>query len=290
MKTVFKSSELAHVWAHQSAPEGRCSAHISFQGVVFYSYGTEMARHITHKGRRAIIYNETPYSITTSRHQSRIRCAIHKGIPVFLIGDIGMGRGLSEIGGKELFTYAVEQSTECAQKASKAHKRKDQWLSKQAQWLERAKAVNEFFGLRRKVDEGTIERLREASAKAEREERARKAKRDAQNRLEQMEAFECWKANIPTSGPISVFNANLFPVAFRIEGVEVVSTLGARVPLADAKIALRFALAHREGGWTRNGEMHRVGHYQLDSVDSKGVHAGCHHIGWAEIERLQTIL
>jgi hypothetical protein len=71
----------------------------------------------------------------------------------------------------------------------------------------------------------------------------------------------------------------------RAEGLELVTTKGARVPLADAERTFRFASALRSRGWHRNGENHTVGGYQLDAVNDAGIVAGCHRIAWPEIER-----
>ncbi len=63
------------------------------------------------------------------------------------------------------------------------------------------------------------------------------------------------------------------PVVLRVDGDDVETSLGARVPLADAERAFRFAIAHRTKGWHRNGEQFEVGHYQLDAV-RRGEEAG----------------
>lgn len=284
MKTVFRSDEIAHIWAHQSAPEGRCPASMSFMGPSFYSYQTEMARHIERKGRKAILLNDTSYSITTSGHQSQLRRAIPEGVPIFHIGGIDMGCSLS-FDGRQLFEYAVKQAADCASKAARARRNQEWHLGQQAKWLEEAKEINAFFGLRRKVDEKTIERLKEAQEASARKEAARQKARMEKERIEQTAAFEAWKANQPHE----YFNARAFPVAFRVEGEELVSTLGARVPLHDARVAYRFARAHASG-WQRNGQTCPVGPYQLDSISQNGIIAGCHRISWEEIERLALVL
>jgi predicted Abi (CAAX) family protease len=57
------------------------------------------------------------------------------------------------------------------------------------------------------------------------------------------------------------------------------------VPLPEAEKAFRFAMIQRKRGWHRNGDQFKVGDYQLDAVNEQGVIAGCHRIGWDEIER-----
>lgn len=81
----------------------------------------------------------------------------------------------------------------------------------------------------------------------------------------------------------------------RIEGdgdsAELVTSHGARVPLAHAIKAFRFVKLIREKGghWQRNGRTVRVGHYQIDSIDPAGFNAGCHRINWPEIERVAKL-
>ena len=70
----------------------------------------------------------------------------------------------------------------------------------------------------------------------------------------------------------------------RAEDDEMVTSKGARVPLADAQRTYRFALLVRAKGWHKNGETHAIGGYQLDAVNDAGVVAGCHRVTWPEIE------
>jgi hypothetical protein len=286
-RTVFKSGEIAHVWAQQNVSHGRCPANMRFDGPSFYSYGTEIARFVEHKGARAVLLNETSYSVTTSAHNSHVKRAI-AGHMIFRIGDIGRGRSLSfgNDTGNRLFEWAVQQSADCLAKAGRARSNKSHMEAYAAGWLEDARNINTFFGLRRKVDERAIERLREQSALAERKAKAQREERDKRDREEQTLAFEDWTNGLPHN----FFNAQLFPTRFRVEEGQLVSSLGARVPLAEAKTALRFVLKHREGGWSRNGEPCPVGHYHLDSISVEGVKAGCHRISWEEIGRLNSIL
>lgn len=70
-------------------------------------------------------------------------------------------------------------------------------------------------------------------------------------------------------------------------GQELVTSWGARVPLADAIRVFRFAKLCREGGkaWHANGRRVYCGHYQIDKImPDGGFRAGCHLINWPEIE------
>lgn len=284
MKTRFTSAEITHVWAHKSSPYGQSPGSMSFNSDGFYSYSTQIARHVTHKGKSAVVFNETSYSVTTSRQQGKVLCAIPSYLPVFRIGGLTTGDVLRDIGGKELFNYAVERAAFFASKIEKA-RNKDQYRAEQSKWLEAAAKVNEFFNLHRKVDEKTIERLKVATQRAEAARAKAAAKRELADKLAQEAGYAAW---IRGDEAAEYFNPRLFPTAFRVEGDELVSTLGARVPLHDARVAYRFARSHKN--WHRNGETCPVGGYQLDAINEQGIVAGCHRITWAEMDRLAPIL
>jgi hypothetical protein len=92
-------------------------------------------------------------------------------------------------------------------------------------------------------------------------------------------AFDKWRNGADTRLPYEC------PVMLRSESPDMVTSKGARVPLADAERTFRFVIALRAKGWHRNGETHAVGGYQLDAVNEFGVVAGCHRVSWEEITR-----
>lgn len=292
MKTIFTSHEIAHIWAHKSAPHGKSPGAVSFDGPVIRSYQTAMARHIEHKGKAAIILNVTSYSVSTSKHQGRIWVALHgweTETPIFRVDGLGMGAEL-RFTGDELFTHYIEAAAQCIKDSQQPRIRPhtvEAHKGRAANHLEQAKAVAAFFGLRRKVDEKAIERLASAKARAEKRERIAREKRGAQERAKQLDSYEAWKRGEEFEYG---FHASLFPVAFRIEGDELVSTLGARVPLRAAQIAYRFAMSKRGHEWRENGETCPVGNYRLNAINEHGIVAGCHRITWAELERLAPVL
>lgn len=289
MKTTFTSHEIAHIWAHKSAPYGKSPGVVSFDGPVIRSYATAIARHIEHKGKPAIIYNATSYSNSTAKHQGRIRQAIHGlDIPVFRVSRLERGTSL-RFSGDELFTYYVEQAAQSLKDSERPRIRphtREAHKGRAASFLENAKAVAAFFGLRKKVDEKAIARLATAKAKAEKRERIAREKRENEERLQQSDAYAHWLEG--ENG--EYFNRSAFPVAFRVEGEELVSTLGARVPLRAAQVAYRFAMSKRGQDWRENGETCPVGHYRLNAINEHGIVAGCHRITWAELERLAPVL
>lgn len=287
MKTTFKTREIAHVWAHQSAPHGKSPSALSFEGGTLLSYNTAIARIIEHKGRKAVIINDRSFSVTTSKHQSLMRRALPDDLPRFYVED---GRGTRlQFDGSRLFAYAVQAATDAAQNAAmikrKGTAKEANLRYQQETWLRRAGEVNTFFGLRRKVDEKTISRLAATNAAQERKAMAAREKRESEQRARYATAFESWK-----DGGDDYFPAHNFPVAFRVEEGELVSTLGARVPLDDARRAYRFATSKRGQEWRQNGETCPVGMYALNAINEQGIVAGCHRVTWAEIERLAPVL
>lgn len=77
MKTVFSTSEIFHVFAERSQTEGRASS-LFFYGDKIYSFGYHylLAEFITNTaGDIAIMINDSGYSVTTSKHISRVTSA-----------------------------------------------------------------------------------------------------------------------------------------------------------------------------------------------------------------------
>lgn len=294
MKTVFTSNEIAHIWAHKSAPSGKSPGAVSFDGDVIYSYRTAMARHVEHKGQSAIILNVTSYSVSTSKHQGRINMALPSGIPVFRVDGQDYESQLHfGASGVTLFEHFIQKAAQCLKDSQQPRIRPhtvEAHKGRAAHNLEQAKAVAAFYGLRKKVDEKAIERLATAKARAEKRERIAREAKAMRDKINQQLAYDHWLNNEPNE----YFCASLFPVAFRVEGDELVSTLGARVPLQAARVAYRFAMQVRatkgKEGWRENGETCPVGHYRLNAINEHGIVAGCHRIAWAELERLASIL
>jgi len=116
----------------------------------------------------------------------------------------------------------------------------------------------------------------EASEKQEREAREKQEREAA--------ALEAFRTRGVTSGHLSDADGGAL---LTVIGQELVTSWGARVPLADAIRVFRFAKLCKESGkaWHANGKRVYCGHYQIDKImPSGGFKAGCHLINWPEVE------
>jgi hypothetical protein len=79
------------------------------------------------------------------------------------------------------------------------------------------------------------------------------------------------------------------PTLLRRRGKKLETSRGGSAPFSEAVVIYRAATTCRAAGraWRRNGERMRVGHFELDAIDSHGnVRIGCHFIGYDEMARL----
>lgn len=137
------------------------------------------------------------------------------------------------------------------------------------------------------------------------EQRAAAAIIDAERLEAERAEREAWLANAPDA-PRYAYNLKgpRGSALIRAEGAEIdgcavaagelVTSQGARVPLAHAVRVFGFVRAVRERGqaWERKaGVGPRAGHFTVDSVEPDGsFRAGCHYIAWEETERLARLL
>ena len=146
VKETFKSSEIAHVWANESAPYGRVSGgNMSFDGDRFNSYGTTIARIIHYKGKRAYVLDTATLSVTTSRHQNNVRRAISGAEKVFHVHCGRRGQSL-EFTPQTLHDYYLAEFKDVGTPSKFAFKRA-QAIDHRYHWLSVAREVCGYFGL-----------------------------------------------------------------------------------------------------------------------------------------------
>lgn len=323
-KTVFTDGEIAHVWANRGAPSGhtRLSSLMnggrgirqSFDGDEFRSFNTVIARRISHKGRVAYVLDNERFGPTTGKHQSGIRFALRDDAKLFIVWEGRRNQSLA-FTAQTLRDWYVSAYKTAPSTSRYAHMRASDLIAR-VNHLKSAIDVCVYFNLPHKtLDRELVKHksdsqaaqvlLTEYQSKRESRCQARWAKRRerqaaarAQRLIDDKESIAKWIAGE------SVHPSYNWPIYLRAEGVngqtdasgrsfvmtEMVTTKGARVPLADAKRAYDFAMRMRRKGWHKNGETQSIGMYELDAVNEQGIVAGCHRVSWAEVDRFAALM
>lgn len=292
MRKVVSSSEVSHLWAHQSQSEARnANNSVYFSGDTIYSYGSHfpMAKHVKNKaGKSAVLFTTAHYSVTTCRpcrasgHCSMARSAVSH-LTVF---DVPNVKAETTSEHKANLADYAKRITDALLKASRARTSKE-WLHSQALEL-RTEAIKyaEFFKLAYSklpsvpaLDSNLLEKIRHTEAKRIATERKRKL-------AESREAIALWRngepyVRLPYGSP------DMLRVSADGESIE--TSRGVSFPISHAKRGLALVRMVRQSGetWQTNGHTCMLGHYRIDSILPDGtVKAGCHTVSYSEIERI----
>jgi hypothetical protein len=274
--------ELAHLWAHKAQPSGRAST-FYFEGDTIYSFGPHfpIARH--YKG--VVLFTTQRVRQRTAAHISATAYACHH-MQVFHVHDPSRNPS-----GKDVNAYALEID----KMVTRAARARDlSFLIDQLRLkVDNANLFCEHFGFKTRFSmPANIDEL-EAKAKINAAKiDAAKIKRQKREEAAAQESIQKWLAGESITIPYTISRVYLRAKHSACESINgnepdamvMQTSKGAVVPLADAERAFKFCMKMREKGWHRNGETFKVGHYQLDAVNSDGVIAGCHRITWQTIE------
>lgn len=296
MKTVFKSNEIAHIWASEAAPFGRSPGSMRFDGDEFYSYATVIASRVRYKGKVAYVVDQASFSSTTSSHQGCVNSAIRNRGQVF---HVHCGRRCQSLA----FTPQSLRDHYLGEFKRMMDEPKSRYKHKQAEALihavsrlEQALEVCSYFkiGGRAKIERMLVkidDELTAARKLVEDRYQKRNAARLEAERISREIAEAKDAENIPRwlAGENVSLSYNCGPM-MRVEGDEVVTSLGARVPIEHARRSLLFCMAMRDKGWQRNGHTHHVGNYSIERIDQNEVVVGCHHFQWKELERFGKLM
>lgn len=289
MKHLFTNAELAHIWMHQRQDEGHNAGRsFYFNGDTIYSYGSHfpIARHVTGaNGEPAILFTTRSYSVTTSGHISRVRRAIPPSARIFFVRNPGDSLRY-EI---DAAGAAIRSNLERAASANKRNAPK--YYSAAIAARDAAIELAAFFAL----DTSSLPELPNAEdvtrvvkewREAERIEAEARAKRQA--REQKIARNKAIKAFLAGDHRVYVRNED-GSALLRVNGDMVVTSMGAQFPLDHARKGLQLVRRVMSRGyeWIRNGHTFRLGHYGIDRIEVNGtVHAGCHVVTFAEIERI----
>lgn len=318
--------ELCHQWAAQARPR-RKAGNISFDGPTLYSYSTAIA-HIhsrncrTRAGESAldagarerfVLMTDERHSNTTAAHKAAARSAVSH-LPLLEVPHIRPGNADEH---RENLAHVAAVIADSLAKAGRAQR---VWAAedrmRQARELTRdAERYMDFFKVRGKrpaFDEGAaqaaLERARRIEnpdpASADKRERERAKRADAKRRREaeaaRLEMFHIgaarsnWRLGGAFMGAEFCGYAIHQPVMLRVDDDEIVTSQGARVPLAAAPMVWQLVQRERKACAAGNAthtefpkSRVRIGDYPLDRIDADGtLHAGCHTIPYSELAAL----
>lgn len=307
MKTVVNSGQVAHLWYHATQAHARNSNRsFYFDGDTIFSYGSHfpIARHVwtnkKHTGERAVLFTTRDYSVTTSCHKSAVRSAIPSSAAVFFVPNVNAET--REDHAANLAEY-VQRIADTLDESSRA---RSSWAYRERNEHALAlsndvRAYAKFFRVQCPVlpviPALDSERVKTLEAK----ESARAGAREERERV-QREHEAKRQAGLAGKWRTGEYNGSLYslPIMLRIRDfgcdasarsqVAVVETSkGAQVPISHALRGLRFVRQVVAGGqeYVRNGHTFHLGHYAIDRIETDGtLHAGCHVISLAEIERI----
>jgi hypothetical protein len=363
MRHVFPTSEVFHLWAHQTQSDARNGArNVFFEGPTIYSYRRTWPLARIYTKKRApkgalthpnvllnatqqaqardegimVLTNSTRYSVTTAKHQSHANRAVSH-LPSIAVPCVDNMHTYHPMHATNLEHFQKESARLLAEAKRVLSSNACRWRLESAQTLHLAAGnYSKFFGIRRKVPDFPVAEWQAALDRAQRIEtpdpvrdaakiraRAKAAERfDAQvadyraklaaHQAQDAEAWrlgghmtspEWWRAmprkmRVALTGRRGGLAGSPDAVAcmLRVNGDQIETSQGARIPLDHAPRIWRLVQACREVGrpYARPEQRsfsEHAGTYAIDSISAEGdLKVGCHNIPYAELERMARTL
>lgn len=290
---------VAHEWAHQAARGNAANGHHMFYAEdTIYSYGLHfpIARLVTVKGAQCVLFTTRRYSVSTAKHITITRRACSH-LLTFHVPFVGLREKHSE----NMASYRDEVKL----KIDKASRRRSASnavydLEQCERLCDDASEYAKFFKLdRRKLafraptmpsDLGArLETLREAH---KRELLAQKVKREERHAEIERDIIPRWREGEAVSIPYDYSSNGVY--LLRVMGDNIETSGNARFTVADAlalwpilqrlRSMLKSDKGARVAAWINGRELPKLGFYQINSVSTVGVRAGCHLVEWQEID------
>jgi hypothetical protein len=316
MKTVVSPSQVCHLFANGAqsrARSGSCSfeetTSSAFPGAkchVFRSYSTQIAVRVEQAGRKPfILMTEHDYSVTTKGQKQDIRNAARHIDVAYATPESRTGYSylLDLLNEETLYHTWLDELIELEAAIGEEGNRKAgknalafQRRLEQAQTCYRI-VTGETFIYPMKTEVFTELNVLLVKARAEHANRSQASRRMAAGRTnffgrecrwrtprdalivhEQAERLTQWRAGEKVNPYAGM------PMSLRVQGDEVVTSEGARVPLRLAIAFYRRLLANE----IMTGQ--HVGAFELSGADNENVVIGCHTIPRAEMARLWDTL
>lgn len=297
MKKVVSTSEVFHLWAHQSQPFARnANESVYFDSRTIYSYGTHfpMGSFVFNSdGARAVVLNLDTYSVTTTRHQNLTRRALPSGVRGFaLSGGMDSRSFPSGVPPQKYLDSAIVDYRARIDEAIKtavmkrAGTTRDWAFGRVENLVREANSFAEFFSIAEHFAmPENFDAIKTQVDEARKLERKERKEREARELLENAEKIRAWQSHD------SNYLGRLSEVYLRVSTNcrEIETSWGARFPIDHALKALRLIeIVRTLGEAYQHGEhSFHMGHYRIDKIDVDGnVTAGCHHVKYSEIARI----
>lgn len=306
MKTVFKSGEVAHIWAQQNNERGKNpQGNFYFEGKTIYSYGGHFPI-ATFVAPGVVLLTTRGYSNTTSKHIWATRDAV-RGLKVFEAPNVPCYPEYGKTEHGQNVEHFVKQFPLLQKAAIKARKNPEAdraYLVSQINYavdyakyfkksIDHKTALKELAAWKRKADKGLLFSDKEvgavkvvikqetAAAKIRNAERRKAdAERAAQRARTETENLALWL----NGAEVSAWALPSDRVHLRIVDKEIQTTRGATVPLIEAR-KFWHTLERRE-----SVDGMRLGHYTVDRLEGSTLVVGCHEIPLKEVFRMAKVL
>ncbi len=302
MRKVFDNSMTCHVWAQQTQEEGRNSkSSIFFDGPTIYSYGYHFWMGHFVKAD-VVLLNSASYGVTTSSHQSDVRCAVwhlkrfevpdmgdHEKNAKYLKGKIELCLGNAEKArrsssgrGPSTAMEKVKYSLDMARAEEKIYNDYCLEFKLKADFVWPHDRVSAIIKKKTAVDakwDNPKEQAKRAKAKIAREKA--ELKKNISYIRERVAKFK--------GGNNYVAYGVAFPILLRCDGDTIRTSRGAEMPVKFAK-AIWQMVAKCKASKTEfkpNGRTIHAGHFQVSQIDKAGnLKAGCHSIQYGILKNM----
>lgn len=301
MRHVYTSREVAHLWAHQSQDSARNSSNsVSFDGAILHSYSTAIACIID-----GVVYvSSDNMSVTTSKHIGyALRATRH--MERFYTPAFRWGGGYPQLTHDAMLQPAAATAIRDLERAlANAKTRKKTKMNAVAEYIsekQRILAQAKRFRVKIKMpemalDEGCLESYQAKKDKADKAAERARLKAAKLQQIKDAEQYQVWLTTGAGRFPSSYHERDSDKIT--VQGAEVLTSQGVRVPLDHVVRALRFWLGrgleyHGKTGqclkwvpWAANGHTVHIGVYSLTSIDEAGTcKIGCHTFQADTLER-----
>jgi hypothetical protein len=315
-KTIYPTSEIAHLWAHQAVPVAyNPRRNFYFEGPTIFSYGSHFpiaTRVQNERGQSAYLLTERTYSVTTSGHISMV----HRAIPFPATGCFNVWNPCDARPAviRRDYEIRIERKRASLDTPKTRKTTKAQRLLELRSLIAEANRAAEFFDFdpfehldqadvdvalalqaeyTAKLDETREARRIARAMRFEAEQNSRRLGYERYREVWKDTLLDCWRNQKPYPERMALLPHALDCAYLRLSGDEIETTLGARVPVEHVRRVLPFVLRLIAKGdqWQRNGHTIHLGHYSLDRIDADGtVYAGCHRIPRSEVEYIAATL